>query len=319
MIGRVCSRELASILCRLLVKYTFQLEDIRTLIRSILGIQDDSLKSELCAILIGIVTPESIPSLFSLLDDTYAAIPVIEFLMVHCRVEEILICCGEKVLTQAALHHIYDFINAGNPSALPITCWIAINLKESDIEYLIHRINLKQNYYISGFSLLWPTCLLFSPEILRALIAVFLYRVFPDHFCEVYGCVEIVGNVLASPDIVDDIKSDILMPVSRNWHLMTDFLVYRRRPYWNQELRRLMKIEVPVWRPLSWPLLPNRLYAAIARRPPMEFCFGMRVKKENEWVDLQLAKFLLGPVTTRKRYLETMVARLDAGELPEKM
>jgi hypothetical protein len=325
MMREVRFPEIASTLCRLLLKYRFQKEDIQMLIQTILIIQDRSVKSELCAMLMDTVTADWIPMLFSLLTDSYAALPVIGFLLVHCKVEDILNSCDEEILNKNALNSIIDLVNLGNPSGPPIACWIAVNLDEEAVESLIRRVDPKQSYYSSPFSVLWPTCLLFSSTVLIVLIVAFLYRIFRDHFYEVYGCVEVLGSILSVPDVVDDIKSNLLMPVSQDSVLMMDFLVFRHRPYFNEALKRFMNIhdlEVPQEKPLidrTERIMPWTMYEEIAKIEPLEFCFGMRLKQEDQWVDLQLAKFLFGSEVTRKTYLDTMVAKLEANALPPKI
>jgi hypothetical protein len=295
------------------------------LIQAILVIQDWSVKSELCAILMDTVTADSIPMVFSLLNDSYAALPVVGFLLVHCKAEDILNCYDGEVLNRMALNSIIDLVNLGIPSGLPIACWIAVNLDEEAVEYLIRRIDPKQTYYSSPFSVLWPTCLLFSSTVLIGVTVAFLYRIFGDHFREVYSCVEVLGSILSVPDVVDDIKSHLLMPVSQDSVLMTDFLVFRRRPYFNEVLKRLSSghnAEVPQERPLidrTERIMPRTIYEEMAKIQSLEFCFGMRLKQEDQWADLQLAKCLFGSEVTKKTYLDKMVAKLEANALPPKI
>jgi hypothetical protein len=61
------------------------------------------------------------------------------------------------------------------------------------------------------------------------------------------------------------------------------------------------------------------MYEEMVKIEPLEFCFGMSLKQEDQWADLQLAKFLSGSEVTRKTYLDTMVAKLEANALPPKI
>jgi hypothetical protein len=135
----------------------------------------------------------------------------------------------------------------------------------------------------------------------------------------------VLGSILSVPDVVDDIKANLLMPVSQDSVLVTDFLVFRRRPYFNEELKRFMNghnVEVPREKPLidrTQRIMPKTVYEKVAKIQSLEYCFGMRMKQEDQWADLQLAKCLFGSELTRKTYLDTMVVKLEANALPPKI